>query len=219
MKKNLILVFLALNSITGMAQKNQVKIGGGIGGVPYEGTPGWNIEFQYEYNMTKRFSGFIALGMNGDKFSSQGRSQGTDGTDTWDNSWRYQYSERVNYFDAGFKYRIFKIGERYKMKAAVGGSLAQSIFRYPENIFINRGRIEQQDDVTRKVEVGMLLVGLENHISITERFGINLNLNYRTTFNEKHILTREVKFHNGISSSTSGILNLVNLTLQVGYLF
>jgi len=64
-----------------------------------------------------------------------------------------------------------------------------------------------------------LLVGLENHISITERFGINLNLNYRTTFNEKHILTREVKFHNGISSSTSGILNLVNLTLQVGYLF
>jgi hypothetical protein len=219
MKKRLILGFLVLYSITAMAQKSQVKIGGGIGEVPYLGAFGWNIESQYEYQMTTRFSGFIALGMNGDKFTSQGRSQGSDGTGTWDNSWQYQSSERLNYFDAGFKYQIFKIRERYKMKAAVGGSLAQSTLRYPENIFIDKGIIELKEDVTRKVEVGMLLLGIENYISITDRLGISLNLNYRTTFNEKYTLTREVKDPYGVSYSISGILDVVNLSLQVGYKF
>lgn len=219
MKKLLIFVMVTVNAFATMAQRNHFKIGGGFGSVPYEGTPGWNVELQYEYNMVKNLSGFLSLGINGDGFTSSGRSQGNDETGTWDNSWQYQYSERLNYFDAGFKHQIFTIGERYKMKAAVGGSLAQSIFRYPENIFINRGRIELKDDTTRKVEVGMLLLGIENFISITDRFGINLNLNYRTTFNEKHILTREVKYHDGVSSSTSGILNVVNLTLQFGYVF
>ena len=65
----------------------------------------------------------------------------------------------------------------------------------------------------------MLLLGVENHIVITDRFGVSLNFNYRTTFDEKHILTRELRTHNNLGSSTSGIINVVNVLLQIGYLF
>ncbi len=219
MKKEIILVFLLLNSIIIIAQKNQVKIGGGIGVVPYEGSPGWNAEFQYEYKMNPKFSGFIGLGINGDDFITQGRSQGTDGTDTWDNSWQFQYSEKFIYLDVGLKHRIVKRGERFEIKGSLGGSLAQSVFQYPEDIYINRGIIEQQNVVSRKVAVGMLLLGLENYVYLTDRFFLNLNLMVRTTFKERSILTREIEFHNNFSSETSGILNVPNLNLQLGYQF
>lgn len=217
--RNIIFIFLILNSITIMAQKNQIKIGGGIGTTPYEGTPGWNFEAQYEYKVTPIFSGFFALGMNGNVFTAKGRSQGTNGTDTWDNSWQYQYSERLKYIDIGLKYKILSIGKRYEMKASVGGSLVQSTFQYPEDIFINRGVIERQNEVTRKVELGMLLLGFENYIYVTDRLFLNLNLLFRTTFKEKYILTREIRFHNNLASTTSGILNVTTLNLQFGYLF
>jgi hypothetical protein len=219
MKKYLIIVFLSIHAIHAMAQKNYIKIGGGIGSAPYEGGLGWNVDFQYEYKLAKKLSGFMSVGIIGDELTSQGRSQGSDGTQTWDNSWKYQYSERLNYIDLGLRHRILKKSEKYEMKAALGASFAQSVFRYPENIYINRGIIEQQDNVTRKVEVIMLLLGIENHIPISDHVSINLNLNYRTAFKERHELRREVRFDDGISTATSGILSVVNVSLQVGYLF
>ena len=219
-KKNLIFIFISCCAITMMAQNNYIKIGTGIGGVPYEMSGGWNFELQYEYKMKTKLSGFLSLGTNNrDNFTTQGRSQGTDGTETWDNSWQFEHSERFNYIDAGLKYPIFNIGERYAIKAVLGASLGQSIYNYPDNIFINRGIIEERDDITRKVEVGMLLVGLENHISITDRFSVSLNFNYRTTFDEKHILTREIEAPSYLIFTTSGILDVANASLQVGYLF
>lgn len=157
--------------------------------------------------------------MNGDNFISKGRAQGALGAEMWDNSWQYEYSERLNYIDIGLKYRLFKVGNRYELKTAIGTSFAQSVLNYPEYIFIDRGVIVQQDDVTRKVEVGALLLGIENHIELNDRFGVSLSLNYRTTFNKKHILTREVNFDDGLFSSTAGILNMLNLVLQLGYRF
>lgn len=65
----------------------------------------------------------------------------------------------------------------------------------------------------------MLLFGLENHISITDRIGVSLTLNYRTSFNEKQEFTRVVKFDSGDMTSTSEILNVMNVALQFGYLF
>ena len=218
-KKEIILVCLLLNSIAIIAQKNQIKIGGGLGGVPYEMSIGTNIELQYEYKINTKFSGFMALGLNYDNFSAYGMSQGTDGTDTWNNSYQYEYSERFKYVDLGVKYSILRSGERYEMKASLGGSLAQSVFQYPEDIYINRGLIEQYNEVTRKVELGMLLFGIENYVFITDRFFLNLNLAFRTTFKERKILAREVKFHNNLVIETSGILNLFNINFQVGYQF
>ena len=218
-KREIFLVLLLLNSIAIIAQKNQVKIGGGMGSTPYEGTPGWNVDFQYEYKVTPKLSGFTGVGMNGDKYTAQGRSSGTSGTDTWNNNWKYDYSERFIYIDIGLKYKIFELGERYEMKASVGGSLGQSIFQYPEDIFINRGIIERQDEVTRKVEVGLFLLGFENYIYLTDRLFLNLNLILRTTFKEKYLFTREIKFHNNFTFVTSGILYVPSINLQVGYLF
>ena len=89
-KNALLIAILCIHAITMMAQKNYLKTGGGIGNVPYEGTLGLNVELQYEYKMLTRLSGFLSLGMNSDKFTLSGRSQGIDGTETWDNSWQYQ---------------------------------------------------------------------------------------------------------------------------------
>ncbi len=217
--KKLIFLILLVHSFSLVAQKNQLKFGGGIGGVPYEGTPGWNIELQYAYQMTPRLSGFLSLGTNGDNFTSTGRSMGTDGIGTWDNSWQYGFSERLHYVDAGLRHRIFRVGEKYEFKGAVGASFAQSVLNYPEQIFINRGVIEQKEDVTRKVGVGMLLIGVENRVAVTDRIHISLSFNYRTTLKERFVLTRTVNYNDGTSSSTSGILNAVNLALQFGYSF
>ncbi len=217
-KKEIILVFLLLNSFAMIAQNNQIKIGGGIGMVPYQSALGWNVDVQYEYKINSQFSGFIGAGMIGSNFTTRGRSQGTDGTDTWDNSWQFQYSERFQYIDLGLKYSILK-RERYEMKTAFGGSLAQSIFKYPPDVYINRGIVEQENEVSRKVEIGMLLLGLENYVYLTDRFFLNLNLRFRTLFKEKHVLIREIKSHNNSGSVRSGILNVTNLNLQIGYLF
>lgn len=218
MKKFLFLI-LVFYSVGLAAQKNQLKFGGGIGSTPYEGTPGWNIELQYAYQITPQFSGFLSLGTNGGNFTATGRSTGADITGIWDNRWKYEYSERLRYMDAGVRHRIFRIGEKFEFKAAVGASFAQSVQKYPEYIFINKDVIEQKEDITRKVEVGMLLLGVENRAAITDRISISLSFNYRTTINEKHVLTRTVNYNYGSSSSTSGILNAVNLALQFGYSF
>lgn len=219
-KKNLIFIFISFYAITIMAQKNNIKIGTGIGTLPYETTGGWNVELQFEYKIKTRLSGFLSLGTNNrDNFTAQGRSQGTAGTETWDNSWQFKFSERFNYIDAGLKYRVFNTGERYAMKAVLGASLGQSVYTFPENVFINRGIIEQLDDITRKVEVGMLLLGVENHILITDRFGVSFNFNFRTTLDKKHILNSEIRTHNWYGYTTSGILNVMNVLLQFGYLF
>lgn len=206
-------------TMTTKAHKNQIKIGGGFGSVPYEGIRGWNVELQYEYKMVENLSGFVSLGKNAGIYTSTGRSTGSSRTELWDNSWEYQISEKFNYADIGLRYQLFKIGERYKMKGTIGSSFAQSVFEFPEYIFINKGVIEEMNIVTRKAEVAMLLLGIENSVSINDRFGINLNINYRTTFNKKHELVRDVNFHNGTSTVKTGILHVVNVALQLGYFF
>lgn len=210
------IIFLFL-TIPLSAQNNMVKLGGGVGSVPYEGTPGWNIELQYERKIISGFFGFLALGINGDHFTSRGRSQGSSGGTSWDNSYQYSYSERLPYIDIGLRCQIFRIKEKYKLKLAVGGSLVQSDFKYPEYIFINRGIIEQIDMTKHKVEVGMVLLGIDNYISLTNKIGLNVAINYRTAFREKYILRREVTYHNGSSSNTSGILDAVNIAVMFTY--
>jgi hypothetical protein len=213
-------VFLAILLAGGLsAQKNIIKVGSGFGNVPYEGTLGWNAELQYERKILWELSGFFSMGLNGDNFTSRGRSQGSSGGETWDNSFEYTYSEGLLYFDTGLRYPIVRIKEKYKLKLAVGVSWIHSEFEYPKNIFINRGIIEQIDMVNHKVDVGMMFFGLENHISLTKRIGLNLGINYRSAFEEKHILKREVTYHNGSSSAVSGILNVVNLSCMLSYLW
>jgi hypothetical protein len=202
-----------------MGQESYLKIGGGMGSLPYEGTLGWHAELQYEYRFLPSLSGFVSVGINGDNFTNKGQSQGNDGMETWNNSWEYNYVERLNYIDLGLKYPLLSIGKRYVMKPALGLSFVQSVLEYPEKMFINRGVIEQREDVVRKVGAGMLLFGLENVIALNERVGLNLSLNYRTAFTERHILTREVTFHNSRVTSTSGILHVTNIVLQIGYRF
>lgn len=219
MHRILIIGLLTIQAFTVMGQESYLKIGGGAGSLPYEGTLGWNAELQYEYRFLSGLSGFISVGINGDNFTSKGQSQGNDGMETWNNSWDYNYSERLNYIDLGLKYPLLTIGKRYVMKPALGLSIVQSVLEYPEKIFINRGVIEQREDVVRKAGTGMLLFGLENVIALNERVGLNLSFNYRTSLTERHILTREVTFHNGRVTSTTGILHVANIVIQIGYRF
>lgn len=170
MNKYVLLLILMCSGAAMMAQSYYIKAGGGIGGVPYEGTPGWNVALQCAYQFASRFSAFLSLGTNGDRFTSSGRSLGSSGSDARDNSWRNQYSERLHYMDAGLKYRLIGGGNVYQLKGTAGASLAQSVFHYPETLVINRGIIEQREDVTQKVETPMFLLGIDNHFSIYQAY-------------------------------------------------
>jgi len=71
--KKLLILMLAFQAFALAAQKNQLKIGVGVGSVPYESTLGWNAEVQYEYHITPQFSGFLSLGSTGDNFTHRGQ--------------------------------------------------------------------------------------------------------------------------------------------------
>lgn len=202
-----------------VGQDHSINIGGGIGTVAYEKTGGLNIELQYEYQLHSKLSAFVSVGSNRDEFTTEGNSQGTDGIKTWDNSWKFEYAEQFNYVDAGVKFPLLNGGSKYVMKAILGGTLGQSIYGYPDNIVINRGIIEQLDAIDRKIVVGMFLLGIENAIAITDRLSLGLSLNFRTLFQEKHTLNEGILINNGEITFTSGILNVANLVLQVGYDF
>ncbi len=220
MIRNLTLVFFISCALAAMAQKHQLRIGGGIGALPYEGSLGaWNIEIQYEREITPPLSGFAALGISFEDIAGEG----SYALGEWYRIWRYEMSERLFYFDVGIRPRMFKIGKRYEMRAALGGSVALSIFNYPKNIVINKG-VLRKDDVSQKVVVWMFLLGLENRVHITDRFSISLSTNYRITPDAKRPLTltyREIREVGGSSMSTGylGITYSTNIVLQFGYVF
>ena len=213
-------MFFISCAVAATAQRHQVKIGGGIGTLPYERHLGArNIEIQYEREITPALSGFAALGISFENVVGEGSY--TFGE--WYRIWRYEISERLLYFDVGIRPRIFKIGKRYEMRAALGGSVALSIYSYPENIVINRG-VLRKDDISQRVVVWMFLLGLENRFHITERFSVGLSANYRTTPEAKQPLTR---IHREIREIDSSIMSAVypgisystNIVLHFGYVF
>ncbi len=219
MKRNLTLVLFVSCAVAATAQKHQVKIGGGIGTLPYERTLAWNIDFQYEHRVNPVFSGFAALGTSRKSFTVMG-NYGRVGSPVW----QYEYSERLAHLDAGIKRRVFRIGKRYEAKVALGGTLLQSTYNHPDSVTIREATVVRKDDVTRKRVVGMFLLGLENSLSVTDRFSVSVSLNYRTTFNEKHVLVREVIFRSdsktvSVPHAVSGILHQASMTVQLGYLF
>lgn len=220
MKHLIILLFFLFNSFVLIAQTNAIKIGVGTGTLAYEHGFATNVECQYEYELIPRLSPFIAVGTTGKKLVRKGVTYEIDGDVTLANAWEYEYSERFNYADFGLKYRLFKLYDRYEMKALIGGTLAQSRFNYPARVVINRGVIEERIDVQRNSTIGLMLFGLENNVYISDRFIIGLNVIFRTTFYEKHRITREIIIKDELKgSATSGILNVANMNLQFGYLF
>lgn len=201
------------------AQKHQVKIGGGIGNAPYEGTPSLNIDAQYEYLPLQKVAPFLALGVTRNNFSLQGRSRGSSGGITWDNTYESELSEQMFYADLGLKFRLSRSANRYRLKAAIGGSLISSRFNYVQDLSINRGAIEAGTPTTSSTELGMFLVGIENYYFLSEQLSLSLNLYARTCFREKAAVTRYATFDVGAGSSTSSISSAVNLNFQVGYRF
>ncbi|MCW5922289.1 MAG: hypothetical protein KIS77_08100 [Saprospiraceae bacterium] len=221
MKKTQLFSLIALMSLATLtnAQNNILKLGIGLGGVAYEGTLGIGGELQYERLLGSGLSVFASAGINGDFFTSRGRSQGSSGGMTWDNSYKYNYSEQFLYVDLGLRGRVLSVGEKYALKLGAGVSAGQAVLRYPKTLFINRGIIEQRVNDTHRAEAILFNFGIDNDFTINPRFVITLRGIFRTTFSEKHILSRVVNYENGTSSSTSGILNVPSVMISFGYLF
>lgn len=217
--KPILLVMSVLSITLSYAQQQAIKIGAGLGGVPYEGTPGLNVELQYERTFGAWPTLFVALGMNGDNFTVNGRSTGSSNGETWDNSYQYSYNERFVYVDIGLTNRLLRLGKVYELRLAAGISAAQSRFNYPETLFINRGIITEREDTKHRVGVLMFNCALENNFKLGNNFTLGLKGALRSTFKEIHVLERVVNYEFGQSSSTSGILNIPTITLQMGYSF
>lgn len=219
MIQHAILLLLLCLATFATAQQNNLIVGFGTGNIPYEGTMAWGGDVEYERFLNDGLSVFVSAGWLGDRFTEQGYSMGTDGTTTWDNNWKYDFSERFQFVDLGVKERILRIGEKYSLHSSLGATFGQSVFKYPETLVIEKGVILQQEQVTRRVEVWMLNVGIEQRFKVTEHFFIGLNAAFRTTFGEKHVLSRVINFDYGTISSTSGIRSVSNVNLVVGTIF
>ncbi len=217
MKENLILLLSFLFSIEAMAQNHQIKIGGGLGEVDFNG---WNAEIQYERKLSKRLSVFTAVGVIGYSYTVGVCHTFREFNGRWTRCWAFDCPESFIYLDAGFKGRLFRLGRRYEMRAALGGAFARLIYRGPERVTVYSLRIVSEDyGRARTTEKTMFLVGLENRVSLTDRLSISLNANYRDglfpALQTYEVIANDALLFKGVRE----VVRAANVTFQLGYAF
>jgi len=215
----LLLSFFSAISLHAQTRPNAVKLGVGYSETAYQGTGGLLAELQYDRRLNNRFTLTTGLGHLRGTYVMSGSSMGTDGTESWDNSYELKFDEQFSYLEANALYSFFPVEQRNDLKFGVGLAYAQAILDYPVDVYIYRGEVVRSviEPYTRYAL--MMNFVLENDFHLNDRWIAGLKATFRTTFSEKDVLERVITYPDGFQSSTSGILNNAGITARAGYRF
>mgnify|MGYP001382758307 CR=1 FL=1 len=215
--KLLTAMLLFCNIVFSQESGGSIGISAQYGRTPYESADALGGALKFDFSLNRRLSLSANAGHIRGKTSIAGRSQGQSGSVVWDNSYQFTQKENFSHLDVDLLLNLFPNNVMNKLKIGAGLSLTYTVLEYPTDIFINRGIIETLEFGKQSKAVPMLNLLIEDEIKISDRLIFFGRATFRTSFTEKHILAREIRYENGVSSATSGIISNFTLALGLGY--
>jgi hypothetical protein len=214
----LLLGLLFTANASAQKRNSALQIGGQYGPTPYETLDAFGVNAGYEWDFHRMFSAVAVAGFVRGGDQVEGRSSGQDAGGSWDNSYAYSIEEQFNYLDLTGLINFTPNSKRNRFEIGLGTGLTYTVLKYPKDLYIERGIINNLNYTRHKEMVAMAHITFANRLLITDRLEVFARLTGRQAFKEGPILTREVRFDGGaLSSSSNNIRNNFTITLGVGY--
>jgi len=214
----LLLGLLLAANASAQKRNGALQIGGQYGPTPYETLDGFGVNAGYEWDFHRLFSAVAVAGFVRDGYQVEGRSFGQDAGGSWDNSYTYRLEEQFNYLDLTGLINLTPNSKRNRLEIGLGTGLTYTVFKYPKDLYIEKGVIDNLNYTTHKEMVAMAHITFANRVMITDRLEVFARLTGRQAFQESPIQTVVVRYDGGASSSSSSnIRNNYTITLGVGY--
>lgn len=215
----LIFLFLSIQSF-GQIKKHSIKTGIQLGGTTHLGAPGTGYHVKYEYNFSDKYSLGISFGQLHGKSIQRGRSRGTAGSFTWDNSYEIYSTEGYNYIEMNGMYTYFDRFEFMKLKFGGGITFLSNWLNYNKDLTLFRGEIISAEETRHRDDVAMLNVVLDNNFILTDQLFINCQFIFRKVINDQEPLVIETFYAgSGRGASTSVVDVLGAVVVGLGYRF
>lgn len=213
-----ILIFL-FTSIQTFSQikKGCFKIGYQRVSTMHLGVRGTGYHAQYEFSLKEDgFTTSIGIGQFFGKEKEEGRSRGTMGLVTWDNSYKFFSSEASVYLEINGMVSYTEKLDWINLKAGGGITFFSNSLNYYQNLNIVRGLIESYEPDKHRENKAMLNLVLDNDIILNDQFVIHCKFIFRKIINETVPLIRT---RNGTSFSKSSFDSITSMVIGLGYRF
>lgn len=215
----IIFLFLSIQSF-GQIDKHSINIGFHAGGTSHLGASGLGYHVQYNYDLSDRLSGGIGFGQLHGSANQGGRSRGTSGGVSWDNSYETSSSEGHNYIEIVGLYNYTPRFEFMDLKIGGGITFLSNWLNYNKDLTILRGEIISAEETRKRDNVAMVNLVLDNNFNLTDRLFVNCKFIFRKAINEQERLEITTFFNgSGTITSTSQIDILGAMVIGVGYRF
>jgi hypothetical protein len=214
----LLLFCLSLvNHLAAQKFSQSLQIGAQYGPTPFETIGGLGASAGYEMDLGRSFSVAAVAGFVRGGWTARGGSRGQDASGSWDNQYSYRTSEQFNYLDITGLINLTPNSKRNRLEIGLGAGMTHTMLRYPKDLYINKGMIENLNYTRHHEWVAMAHLTIANRVKISDQLEVFGRLTGRQAFQESPVLERVGRFNQGSFSSSNSVKNNYTLSVGIGY--
>lgn len=216
-----LLLLFSMSHITPLAAQKlsqTLQLGAQYGPTPFETIGGMGVSAGYEMDISRHFSVAATTGFVRGSWVARGGSQGQDANGSWDNRYSYRTSEQFNYLEITGLVNLTPNSKRNRMEIGLGTGMTYTMLRYPKDLVIDRGMIENLNYTRHHEWVAMAHLTIANRVRISDRLEVFGRLTGRQAFQESPILYRGAQAGKGSFSSATNVRNNYTVNIGIGYL-